>query len=131
VADARDYSLDREERDEWDRLWGASTLRLIPCKCRLDLRTGFESLNLKVKAILLSPDPPEFAARIHRKSDCCPVCGESTAGCVRVAAQLTVEYDRPVDWPFKSDPTYWFAVWTHQECFEQCQETGRPAGIPW
>ena len=81
--------------------------------------------------ITVSRLAPSFAARIRRESDRCPVCSESTAGCDRVAAQLTVEYRRPPDWPFRVDPGYWCGVWAHRACFECCAETGRPAGIPW
>jgi hypothetical protein len=133
VADGKGYSLGGADREEWDRLWGAKTLRLLPGECRLDLRdlSGFESL--KVKAVALSDDPPEFAPRIWRKSELCPVCGESTAGCRRVASTLTVEYELPAALPFKCEPSFslGLGVWAHESCFERCQDTGRPAGIPW
>ena len=129
MADGKDYSLGGKDREEWDRLWGGSTFRLLPGKCMLNLKTSFEFLS--VKAVSVSADPPEFAGRMRRESDSCPVCGESTAGCSRMAAHLTVEYHTPPDWPFKSEPYYWVGVWVHQPCFERCKETGRPAGIPW
>jgi hypothetical protein len=130
MAEAKDYSLDGKDRQEWDRLWGEKTLRLLPGKCMLPLR-DHEFGSLKVKAVALSDDPVEFAASVWRNSELCPVCGESTAGCLRVAAHLTVEYSRPTDWPFKTEPSYWLGVWVHELCFERCQETARPAGIPW
>ena len=129
VADGKDYSLGGADREEWDRLWGGKTLRLLPGECGLHLSSPFEFL--KVKAAALSDDPPEFATRVWRESELCPVCGESTAGCRRVAAHLTVEYERPVVWPFMCEPSFWWGVWAHESCFDRCQETGRPADIPW
>jgi hypothetical protein len=129
MACEKDYSLDGKDRPEWDRLWGATTLRLLPGPCRLDLQTDFAPL--RVKAYFLSPDPVEFAGRMDRQSDCCPVCGESTAGGSQVAVTLYVEFDKPAGWPSQSDFTLGFSAWAHPACFERCQGTGRPAGIPW
>jgi hypothetical protein len=129
MTDGKDYSLGGADRAEWDRLWGARTLRVLPGECRLDL--GAPLGPLKVKWVALSDDPPEFATHISRESEVCPVCGESTAGCRRLAATLTVEYERPVDWPFKCEPSFGRGVWAHESCFGRCQDTGRPAGIPW
>jgi hypothetical protein len=86
---------------------------------------------LKVKTFALSDDPPEFADRVWRESEVCPVCGETTADCPRVAATLTLEYEKPVDWSFKCEPSFGMGVWGHESCFERCEDTLRPAGIPW
>jgi hypothetical protein len=121
------HSLDSDDREEWDRLWGARTLHLIPGGCKL----LFRDAPLTVKAAAISDDPPQFAARIFRETEHCPVCGESTSGCLRVAATLTMEYEMPPDWPWKLPLRIRRGVWAHQSCFERCQDTGRPAGIPW
>src|SRR5262245_60612488 len=59
VTDSADYSLEGADREVWDRLWGASTLRLLPGECRLALDVLLESP--KVKTTALSADPAEFA----------------------------------------------------------------------
>ena len=117
----KDYPLDDSDREEWDRLWALRTLRLLPGECKLEMN-GFGSL--KMKAVALSDDPPEFTSRVFRESEVCPVCGTSTVGCVRVGGHLAVEFERPADWPFTGDPSYWCGVWVHPGCFELCQETG-------
>jgi hypothetical protein len=72
--DEKDYSLDGKDRDEWDRLWQARTQRLLPDGCKLDL--GSELSSERLTRVTIADDPPEFAERVHRGSEVCPVCGE-------------------------------------------------------
>ncbi|MCI0742676.1 MAG: hypothetical protein L0Y72_26885 [Gemmataceae bacterium] len=74
-------------REEWDRRWGAKTQRVRPAGCNLDL-SHFQFGN--VSSVTISADPVEFADRVWRESELCPVCGKSTASQPRVAATLNV-----------------------------------------
>lgn len=123
--DNYDSPTDADDRAEWDRLWGARTLRRLPGECRLALPAPSSN------ATTLAPDPVEFADRVPRESEVCPVCGQSTAGSVRVAASLTVEWTLPADYPADRKLSYLLGVWVHQFCFDCCPDTGQPAGIPW
>jgi len=84
---------------------------------------------LKVQSATIADNPPEFAARVWRASEICPVCGETTTGCVRVAASLDVTFEKLVS--LARGFSYLIGVWVHQLCFERCADTGRPASIPW
>src|SRR6516162_108298 len=106
----KDYSLDGKDRAEWDRLWSARTQRLLTGKCKLDVSRHFPSE--KVKSVTIADDPTEFAARVHRVSEICPVCGETTAGQVRLGASLEVTIDRGL--------SLGMGVWVHPACFERC-----------
>jgi hypothetical protein len=123
VLDEKDYSLDGKDRDEWDRLWGARTQRLLPCECKLNLDSYLPSLRLT--AITIADDPAEFAfaGRVYRGSEVCPICGRLTTGSVRVAASL--------DLTFEGGLSLGLGVWAHQGCFDACFDTGKPAHIPW
>jgi SAM-dependent methyltransferase len=129
VSNDKDHSLDGADREESDRLWSKRTLRLLPGACQLDLSRW--SGSLKVKAVAISDDPPEFSHPVHRDSELCPVCGKSTAGGLRLGGSLAVEYERPTDWPFQCEPIICLGVWVHPSCFEGCQDTGRPGPMPW
>jgi hypothetical protein len=123
VSDDKDYSLDGKDREEWDRLWSARTQRLLPGECKLNLSDAAGGLRRKLVSVTITDEPPEFAARLWRGSEVCPVCGESTAGCNRVAANLDVIFEGGV--------TFGVGVWAHQVCFEKCPDTGIPSRIPW
>jgi hypothetical protein len=112
---------DGKDREEWDRLWGARTQRLLPGPCRLDV--GRQWPHQKLTAVTIADDPPEFAARVCRGSEDCPVCGRSTAGCARVPASLDVT--------FEDGLSLGIGVWAHESCFDSCSDTGVPARIPW
>jgi hypothetical protein len=117
----KDYSLDGKDRPEWDRLWSARTRRLLPGPCHLDLGNARSSQPLA--AVSIADDPSEFAGRIYRCSEVCPVCGDLTAGRLRVAATLDVT--------FESGVSFGVGVWAHRACFEACHDTEIPAPIPW
>jgi hypothetical protein len=77
----------------------------------------------KLKSVTIADDPPEFSARVWRDSEICPVCGESTAGCVRIGATLGLTFENGL--------RLGWGVWVHPSCFERCADTGISAGIPW
>lgn len=119
--DGKDYSLDGNDREEWDRLWSGRTQRLLPGACKLNLGHHFAALQLARATI--TDDPPEVAGLVSRGSEVCPICGESTAGDARVAALLDVT--------FANGLGFGMGVWAHHACFEACSDTGLPARIPW
>jgi hypothetical protein len=128
MADGKDCILGGDEREEWDRIWGTRTQRSLPGECKLDF--GADWRSLKVRSATIADNPPEFAARVWRASENCPVCGETTTGCVRVAASLEVTFEE-LGVGLARGFGYFVGVWVHQSCFDCCPDTGRPASIPW
>jgi len=117
---------DLHYRKEWDLAWRSRTQRQLPAAPQtyfrdIDLFQG-PALGPPV-AFTISDDPPEFAGRIFRQSEICPVCGHSTAGQPRVAASMHLTFE------IGFSPT--LGVWAHTTCFEQCPDTGQRAPIPW
>ena len=121
MLNAKDYTPDGKDRDEWNRLWRARTQRLLPYGCQLNL--GRQGSSQGLTAVTIAENPPEFAELVFRDSDICPICGESTADCARVAASL--------DLTFEAGLNFGMGVWAHRECFEACSDTGEPARVPW
>jgi hypothetical protein len=120
----KDYSQGGDDREEWDRLWGAKTLRLLPGECKLDLGTlWFPFSSMKIVKVAISDDPLEFAAGVYRETEMCPVCGITTVSYPRVPGHLSLEFERPSNWPYECNPSYCMGVWAHQSCFERCQDT--------
>ena len=121
MSDGKDYSSDGADREEWDRLWRARTQRLLPVERRSNLGHDFHALQLT--ALTITDDPPEFADRVWRASEICPVCGETTVGGVRVASTVHLTFENGL--------AIGMGSWAHRACFESCPDTGMPADIPW
>ncbi len=118
--EGKDYPVDGADRSEWDRLWSAQTQRRLPGPCRIDL--GQFLPGQSATGVTIAADPVEFASRVHRTSDVCPVCGSPTIDENRLGASLDV--------PFRNG-SLGIGVWVHPACFEACEDTGIPARIPW
>jgi hypothetical protein len=125
ALDEKDYSPDGKDRDEWNRLWRARAQRLLPDGCKLNLNLGHNLSSLKLTAVSIAYDPPEFAGLVFRASEACPICGKSTAKCARVAATLNLTF------AFEDRLSLGMGVWAHRPCFESCSYTGEPGCVPW
>jgi hypothetical protein len=117
-ASERDF----DERQEWDQAWSSQSHRLLSSRLRIDLINGLPFGT--VVSATISADPPEFSNRVHQRYAECPVCGQTTEGVVRRAAHVHPEFENGVN-------SISFGVWVHDECYESCPETSRPAPIPW
>jgi hypothetical protein len=122
--DAKDYPVDGEDREQWDRSWRAMPHHRLTSRPKTDLRS-LDALSGwgDPVSVTISQDPPQFCDRSWRESECCPICGERTSGAGRLPANL-----HPV---WASGRTVGIGVWVHRTCFERCPNTGEPAPIPW
>ncbi|HZS07960.1 MAG TPA: hypothetical protein VFD58_24210 [Blastocatellia bacterium] len=117
--DASDF----EDRREWNRAWGNQSHRHLNTPLKIDLTNDLSRAGSVISATI-SEDPPEFSDRAFRQSDECPVCGRTTVGMSRRAASVHPEFENGLR-------NISFGVWVHNDCFESCPDTGRPAPIPW
>ena len=113
--------LNEIDRSDWDRAWGAQTVRLLPDGCKLDVSHHFP--GQKLCEVTIAIDPPQYADRPWRESEICPVCGQATLTTERIAASLDVKYEQGL--------RVGMGVWAHKECIEICKDTGLSAGVPW
>lgn len=121
--DEKDYSLDGEDRAEWDHAWASMPHRRLPTPPAIDVRGRFGPGCGEVVSVTISEDPPRFSTKAWRESENCPVCGATTAGVERLPATLYPT--------FESGLHLGFGVWVHRSCFERCPATGQPTPIPW
>ena len=123
MSDAKDYSLDGKDREEWDRIWRAMPHRRLTSPPKAGL--GGDALGRFGEPVscTISQDPPLFRDRAWRESERCPICGERTSGKERLPASLHPRW--------ASGLSVGLGVWVHRICFESCPDTGEPAPIPW
>jgi hypothetical protein len=123
VANAKDYSLDGKDREEWDRSWRAMPHRRLSSPPKTGL--GGDALGCfgDPVSFTISQDPPQFSDRAGRDLECCPICGERTTGKDRLPASLHPRW--------ASGLSVGLGVWVHRNCFESCPDTGELAPIPW
>ncbi len=110
------------DREAWDAIWRGRTDRSLPDGCRLDLILSDSPFGKPVM-VTIAADPIEFAARVWRESDLCPICGQSTLNHAPIGASLDVQYDSGVG--------CFTGVWVHSSCLERCPIIGRAAHVPW
>jgi hypothetical protein len=116
------YQDASEDRAEWDCAWSSQSHRRLDTPLKIDLTSD---LRLgKIVSATISEDPPEFSDQGFRQCDECPICGQTTVGMLRRAASVHPEFETGIS-------NLSLGVWVHNECFEQCPETGEPAPIPW
>jgi len=116
------FMTDEIDREEWEAAWGARIDRTLPNGCKLDLSHSAGSLDKPVR-VTIAVDPPQFAERVWRGAQICPVCGESTLNLPRTGASLDVGYE--------SGFGCFIGVWVHQACLDCCPVIGAAAHIPW
>src|SRR5437764_122499 len=83
---------DEVDREMWDTAWRARKDCGLPDGCKLELSSSKPSFGAPMM-VTVAADPPEFADRVWRQSDVCPICGESTLNRVRIGAMLDVQYE--------------------------------------
>ena len=114
--------MEDRERETWHAVWRARLDRSLPNGCKLALADYFAG---QIKATIAA-DPPEYAHRVYRKSDICPVCGASTRNEPRIGASLDIEGN-----PDRYQAPLMVGVWVHANCLETCPVIGPAAHIPW
>jgi hypothetical protein len=119
----KDYSLDDENREEWDRIWGAMPHRRLTSAPRVGTSADLVGHLGSPASATISEDPPQFCARVWRPSECCPVCGAPTTGTERLPATLHPRWENGL--------SLGFGVWVHRACFETCPDAGEPTPVPW
>jgi hypothetical protein len=122
-SEAKDYSLDGEDREEWDRRWRAMPNRRLPSPPLIGIPEDMIAQWRIPASVTISQAPPEFYARMYRETECCPVCGASTAGTERLPARLNPHWEELSN--------LGIGVWVHRTCFERCPDAGEPPGVPW
>ncbi len=108
-----------EDRSEWDRASRAAPHRRLNTPLKIEIE-GVQYLHTEWGlpiSITVSLNPPEFADRVGRESDLCPVCGLTTDGLARLPASLYPT--------FANGHGIGFGVWVHPSCFETCPDAGR------
>ena len=123
VSDAKDYSLDGDDREEWDRSWRAMPHRRLTSPPKAGVGSGLAKQFGEPNAFTISQDPPQFADRPWRESDCCPICGDATTGSERLPATLNLRWADGL--------MVGCGVWAHGACFDNCPDTGEPTPVPW
>jgi hypothetical protein len=122
VADAKDYSLDGKDREEWDRSWGAMPHRRLTSPPKARVGGSLVDQFGEPTAFTISQAPVEFADRPYRESDHCPVCGGSTTGGERLPASLNLRWTDGLE--------IGCGVWVHRTCFEDLRDAGEPTPVP-
>lgn len=122
MPDAKDYSPDGKDREEWDRGWSSMPHRHLAKWSKFELWDPRGHLGEPI-SITISQDPPQFADWVKRGSEPCPVCGEPTSATDRLAATLSPRWANGV--------RFGIGVWIHRICFESLPDVGGPAPIPW
>jgi hypothetical protein len=74
-------------------------------------------------AITVSQDPPQFAHKVWRESENCPVCGIHTAAAERLPASIHLKWANGL--------AVGIGVWVHRTCFESCAVADGDAPVPW
>jgi len=112
-----------EGREGWDRAWRGGPQRGLPGPPEVGVDGDLLRRFGEPTSVTVSEDPPEFADRVWRASERCPVCGRTTAGSARVAASLNLTGAR--------GRCVGVGVWVHRACFEACPVVEGPAPVPW
>jgi hypothetical protein len=123
MADEKDYSVDGKDRAEWDRAWRAMPHRRVATLAELGGGGNLIGRFGQPESATLSLDPPRFVERVWRESECCPVCGGSTAAADRLPASLHPQWANGL--------SVGIGVWVHRTCFESCAVADEPTPIPW
>ncbi len=97
---------------------GISTRELPgPIKSKLTLPFG------KPAHIRIAQDPLEFEELLAPERDaCCPVCGTTTEGGMRVPASLEIK--------LVEGNSYLQSIWVHEACLKGCTETNEQRAVP-
>lgn len=123
MPEARDYSPDGKDRDEWDRAWRAMPHRRLPSPPVSGIGSDLWGRFGSPASTTISQDPPQFCACVWRGSECCPVCGAPTSAAERLPATLHPRWECGL--------SVGLGMWVHRSCFESCPEVGEPAPVPW
>lgn len=119
----KDYSVDGDDRAEWDLAWASMSHRRLPWPPKIDL-ADFIGFDLgPLVAITISEDPAELSNKVSRPSETCPVCGATIVGIERVAGTL-----HPTS---ATGFSCGVGVWVHLTCWNRCPDVGEPSPIPW
>lgn len=111
-----------DNRSEWDRAWSNRPHRRLDTALKIDITQGLDFG--KVVSATISEDPAEFSDQVLRQYAECPICGQTTVGMSRLAANLHPLFETGIS-------NISTGVWVHDNCFESCPDTGEPSPIPW
>lgn len=114
--------LSDEDRAAWDK-WSAMPHRRLLAPPKVDVVGNLGAEIGEPVMVTISQNPPQYSDRPWRKSEVCPVCGETTAGMSRLPACLHPK--------FECGFSYGLGVWVHQTCFDHCPDAAEPTPIPW
>lgn len=95
-----------------------------PPKIAVDRLSGSLTHFGNVISATISLDPPQFSNMPLRSFDECPICGLSTEESLRRAANLHPVFENGIR-------NISFGCWVHEECFENCPDTGALAPVLW
>jgi hypothetical protein len=109
------------DRTDWDNAFSGMPHRGINLASDFDigLSLGFG----EIVSTTISEDPKQYADRIWKRSDSCPVCGKMTNESNRVSASLHPK--------FLTGLTIGVGVWIHISCLDACPRIDEPTPVPW
>jgi hypothetical protein len=121
MADEPDRPVD--DQSAWDHAWAAQPVRRLPGETRLDPVFTRPAEWGEPVEIEIQTNPPEFADRLWRQSEVCPVCGCDTGSDDRLPVAI---YPR-----FTNGLSIGIGAWAHQVCLAACEPSPGACHVPW
>ena len=117
-----ELSID-DDRTEWDNAWRNLPLRRLVNPIQVDVAPTADADLGEPTHVDIVADPPQYAERMWRTDDVCPICGRGTSDDGSRVAVTIYPY-------FLNGFSYGRGAWAHQLCFDSSEEVAGPSPVP-